>query len=96
MCDPCDELSLSADQPTVCVSVGEVASKHVVPETSLAVLREDLHNSMQFWVDDDDHVTIEMVNAALAAVIEVGEINLYANSVREPYTGTWTDAEVNE
>jgi hypothetical protein len=70
ICTPCVQLP-EGDRLTVCVSVADTIGSLSVTNSSLAVVREDLRRSLDFWVDDDDYVTQEMRNSALASTIEL-------------------------
>jgi hypothetical protein len=89
MCDPCDQLPLSSDQSTVCISVGQVSSNFDIVKTSIVVLKDELEEELRFWVDDDDYVSKHMSEAALAALIELEPV------ARVPYSGPQhTEAEL--
>lgn len=69
-CTPCDQLP-EGDRLTVCISVAETVTLLSFDNSSIEDVRKDLNDRLGFWVDDDDYVSRQMKNAALAAVIEL-------------------------
>ena len=70
MCIPCLQLP-EGDQVSVCISVNDALGSLVVSETSLDELPNEMYKRLAFWVDDDDHVTQQMIDVAFASLILV-------------------------
>lgn len=88
ICGPCEGLPTSSAQSIVCTAVGEVNARSVSPEASINI--DELNAELKFWADDKIGVTEAMTTTALRASIEL------AQTTRLPYTGLWTEPEVNE
>lgn len=69
MCEPCDQLPLSADQSAVCFSVGIVSRENTTWSMSESALNIALREEFHFCVDDDDYVTRAMSVSALSSII---------------------------
>jgi hypothetical protein len=90
MCTPCLQLP-EGDQAPVCISVNDAIGSLVVSEISLEELPNEMYERLAFWVDDDDHVSQQMVNVAVASLIEIKAAK------RVPYSGPQhTLAEIEE
>jgi hypothetical protein len=64
ICEPCKGLDCGSRRD-VCIAVGSVAISHNAPTLTAETIQDLTYDVMAGIVDDDDHVTLEMKEAAV-------------------------------